>query len=279
VEPFRSVTPDPPPKKPPSARFTDASVVGAAVGRALAILVRQLPAFLVIALVTYAPLYVYAATWEGTRADIETMTLILAAGAVLLHAILTAALTYGVVEELAGRRVGVGKSVSVGLARMLPTLGLFALIAVMLVAATATVMLPLEVLAPNVAARAGGGVTMLLYCNLFVAVPVLVIERRGIGRAIARSVELTGGHRLSIFGVLFVLSILVRVVSLVVLLVVLPPAGGALTLDGIRLLAFSMIGVLMVAGLVTATISIVTYALLRDDKDGVGATELAKVFD
>jgi hypothetical protein len=76
-----------------------------------------------------------------------------------------------------------------------------------------------------------------------------------------------------------VIGFVLRITTFVTVIVVLPPEGGGLTVDGLRLLLFSATGILLLAGLVTATISIVTYALLRDDKDGVAASELAKVFD
>jgi hypothetical protein len=264
MEQFPSVSHDPPPA------YREPFSVGAAMGQGFGIFFKNLPAFLLMAIVIYSPLFAYAMTTnpiEMSMNDILWMGIILAVGGVLLQNLLTAAVTYGVVEQMAGRHAGIGKSLGVGLRRMLPTFGLFLVMSICIALGFVALIIP----------------GIIVACMLYVAVPALVIEQNGIGRAMSRSAYLTKGSRWSIFGMLILLNLLDRAFNWVVenVLVETVDVGGQSIVDPSqwKLYIGGLVGVMLATGALGATISAVSYVLLRNEKDGVGVGELAKVFE
>lgn len=265
MEQFPSVTHDPPP-----SAYRDPFSAGEVLGKGFAIFFKNLPAFMLMALVIYAPLLVYALTRDPyvmSTDDVTVYTGVTTFGALLLQNLLTAAVTYGVVEQMAGRHAGIGKSMAVGLRRLLPTLGLFIVIVLCMALGLVALIVGMFV----------------VMCMLYVAVPANVIEQNGIGRALSRSAYLTKGYRWNILGLLFLLGIINGAAGWVVetALVDHIEIGGASYVDPSNWTMYvaSNIGVMMASGALAATMAAVAYVLLRNEKDGVGVGELAKVFD
>jgi hypothetical protein len=187
MEQFPSVTHDPPP-----SAYRDPFSVGEVLGTSFSIFFRNLPAFLLMAVLIYSPLFVYAMTTnplDMTMNEIVWMGIILALGGLVLQNLLTAAVTYGVVEQMAGRHAGVGKSMAVGLRCMLPTFGLFIVMMICIALGFLALFIP----------------GLIVMCMLYVAVPALVIEQNGIGRALSRSAHLTKGYRWSMFALVILM--------------------------------------------------------------------------
>jgi hypothetical protein len=105
---------------------------------------------------------------------------------------------------------------------------------------------------------------------LYLAVPVAVIERAGVGQALSRSRDLTAGMRWRVFGVIFVLSLVSFVIALPMNFSHLfLPLRGAVTLQW----AATVFGtVLQAVGMG------VVYYQLRSTKEHFNVDEIASVF-
>lgn len=119
-----------------------------------------------------------------------------------------------------------------------------------------------------------------------VAIPARVVENTGIGESFTRSRELTENNRWKIFGLLVIYIIISTVISLIVML----PAGVLGYSAGQSGETFGVgaptIGVVVLNVLVTVLTAVVSatgvsaiYYELRKSKEGVGAEEIAKVFE
>lgn len=237
---------------------------------------KNLPAFLVMALVIYSPLILYAVVVDHPMASAEStdelaskiimFSLVTGVGSFLLSQVLASAVVYAVVEQLAGRHAPIGRCLTVGLSRMLPTL------AVALLAGLAAGLAAILLIVPG----------LIVMCMYYVAVPASVVERPGIGGALSRSAELTKGHRWSVLVLFLVMmgvgmvlglgleSVLIDKVAMGSVEVVKP--------DDWRLYVMLQVGIQLFAGALGATLSATTYVALRNSKEGIGADELSKVF-
>jgi len=198
---------------------------------------------------------------------ITLATWLIAAGA---NAVLQGAVIHGTISDLAGRKATFGECLGAGLRFLLP------LIAIGLIAAVCCFFGFLIFLVPGV----------LLALAWSVAAPVRVMERTTIFGAFARSVELTRDCRGAIFGLAIIAGVTGFIVSMVVggvttggLMASLSnPAGGAFT--GM-MIAQSIVGLISqtITALLGSTGVASVYYELRQVKEGVGAEQLAAVFD
>lgn len=176
---------------------------------------------------------------------------------VILGPLLTAGLTFGVIETLAGHQISAGASLERGLKNALPAIGIAFIVSLIVVLGLFLLIVPGVIAA----------------CVYAVAVPVAVAERGS--SALSRSAELTQGHRMTIF-----LTYLVLLVVLIVISVVL---GVILGLLGSFLppVLFGVLGALIGAAVTPlySCASIVIYQRLREDREGIDAHMLAEVFD
>ena len=246
---------------------------GAVLKQTFSIFFSNLLPFLLISVVIVTPLFVglyfLAARGlanarmpsdPGTQQLIGSLVLLVAT--VLASPFATAALTYGVFQEMRGRSGTVIDCLRVGLSSLLPVSG------------TAV----LQGLAVGIGFLFCIFPGVILACMLAVSVPAAVEERPGILGALYRSAYLTEGFRSQVFSVLFViglvnygLEVLVKVVAL---------GGGAP--DGSaaagNLLVAESIKQIVVAAL-TATAAAVLYYRLRSIKESVGVEDLVSIFD
>ncbi len=102
-----------------------------------------------------------------------------------------------------------------------------------------------------------------------VTIPVMMIERTDIGGAFNRSMDLTAGRRLPILGV-FLLWFVIFALGAVVIL-------GVLGHGALGSLVMWIYGAL--AGIVLHTLPAVFYVLLREEKEGVTAAQVATALD
>ena len=102
-----------------------------------------------------------------------------------------------------------------------------------------------------------------------VAIPAMMVERCDVGAAFWRSTDLTRGRRLQILGVFVVTAVAVVLGCAVVLAVF---GGGA-----IGSLALWLYGA--VVSTFVHTVSAILYTLLREEKDGVTAAQVAAALD
>jgi len=168
--------------------------------------------------------------------------------------------TYRVIQELDGRTVPIWTSIKFGLRGVLPALFLAVL--------------------TNVAQQVPGGgfVSSFLTCIYFVAAPAAVGEKLNPFTAFSRSAELTKGRRWGIFGLTFLLGLML--VGLLLIWIVPMIRDGSI--DSASSMLNHSIAVVVILGVFqtfTGVAQAVSYALLRQDKDGVSHADLARIFD
>ena len=162
---------------------------------------------------------------------------------------------YAAFQDMLGRQVSAGESLSVALARFLPILG------TAICVGFAGVFGVLLLIVPGV----------IWFIMWSVAVPVCVVEQLGPIDSMRRSTALTRGHRWKIFGIFLLLGV-INLVARLVLYRVLVAIGGIWTAG---------IGLWVWAALITAFGAIVTtiiYHDLRVAKEGVNTEQIAAVF-
>jgi hypothetical protein len=180
-----------------------------------------------------------------------------------LATLLAPMITYRVVQDLNGNKVSMVTSIKFGLRGIVP--------AVML-----AIITQLLQFIPVV----GGIIGAILMCMWFVTTPAAVAERLGPFAAFARSSELTSGRRWGIFGLSFLVGLIVVALMFIW---ILPDLQGSH--DGAELVARAArasIGFVLTIGLCQlfqGIVQAVAYALLRQDKDGVSYQELAQIFE
>ena len=173
---------------------------------------------------------------------------------VLLYFLLFATLTHGTICDLRGAPARIRESLSWGLGRLFPVVG------ITIVASIATLLGLMLVVVPG----------LMLMTMWWVAVPAAVVERAGVIASLRRSAELTRGHRWKVLGVVAIISIGQLVLDMVINLILSAAP------------IFSVVGSFLITVAATAYFAIVTavcYHDLRVLKDGVGIDEIARVFD
>jgi hypothetical protein len=206
-----------------------------------------------------------AAPDEGAMLRASLLLLVAAGAGLVLGMVQIAALAHGTFGHLRGERVSLGSMVATGLRRGLPAI-LVGLV-VWLAVTAGTVLF----LAPGV----------FLACALAVAIPVAVIERGGVGKALSRSFALTRGYRWRILGGFLALLGLVWMVALAVQIA----AGLAVAMASSFLggggpgavLLLTQAGNLVVSPILGVGLA-VAYHDLRAAREGLDTSQIAAVF-
>ncbi len=177
--------------------------------------------------------------------------------------VLQAALVFGTVNSLHGKPVVLKNALEVGLKNFLPLLGLAIISSLAIAFGTMLLIVP-------------GMILSVLWC---VGAPALVVEKRGIFESLQRSRDLTRGHRWPIFGLIVIYFIVYMVIAGTFSGISVATGG---TFDGTGNMVVSMIFTPLIAivqGLIGSAGIAAVYYELRTAKEGVGADELAAVFD
>ncbi len=194
------------------------------------------------------------ATW-GTWAPPILLTIAMFLASMVISGLATAAVSYGVFQDLRGQRAGTVDCLARGLASILPVVAASLLFSLMVVLASILLLVP--------------GVLVWVACWLFV--PAIVVEKRGIPDSFKRSADLTRGRRWTVVGLLLVFNIASLLVSSGLTRVLQSAMGGwtsgALYFSDAAMMAFD------------AVMTAVSYYYLCADKEGVGIDEIAVVFD
>jgi len=192
------------------------------------------------------------------------------------NAVLQAAVIYATVDDLSGRKASLGDSLAVGLRYFLPLLGISIIVGAGCFVGAIFFIIP----------------GVLLALALSVAAPVAVMERTGVFGALGRSVELTRNNR----GAIFVLGLAYVVVLWIVEMVIAAVIGGfgfasiassarvgAMSADSLQAFKWISMGLALLTSTLLASLSSAgiasIYFELRQTKEGVGAQQLAAVFD
>lgn len=236
--------------------------LGAVTSRAFGVWIANFIPFTVLAYALNAP--VYGLSWllaqpgvfDLPRAGADLLLQLLSG---LARLVLTGAVTYGVFEHLRGERASMSAILSTGFARVVPVLGTAILAGLATTLATCALIIP----------------GIIVACQLFVAVPVVVIERVGAWASLSRSRDLTAGNRWSVLGLAIVIGLVVGLPAFViavgwVLLHDAAPSRLHTTIIGALVLPLSSFDGSMRA---------VCYHDLRVGREGAAVEDLVKVFE
>jgi len=267
-------TPPPPPEgyvpypdMPARPRFFYLDL-GGIIGKTFTIWWRNIVPFFLMATLIYIPLFAMGAQFHSQpRDDLGRITFSLVVWLVdfLLRPILTAAVTYAVVQHLRGVRVGIGQCLSVGFSRILPVLGVSLLVGLCVLGGFILLFVP-------------GVIIAIIF---YVAVPVAVIERPGVLNSLRRSAQLTKGYRWILFAIVLLFTVMIGAAAMVLMLPAMV-AMGAFTDPTVTQGAgwfFLQQGIGLIVTPLGAIVPAVIYHDLRVGKEGADVEELAEVFD
>jgi len=241
--------------------------IGTVFRLSFAIWWRNAAPFTLLTTIIYVPLILWAmslARGQVDAAQVEQFGLVSVGIVSLLNMLLTATLTYGVVMELRGERASLGACVVNGLKRFFPVVGVTLLTTLAIGGATLLLIVP----------------GLIVSCMLWVAVPAAIVERPGLMGALRRSRALTQGNKMQIFGLILLLGMLTGAVSGIMQAVLLE--GGSIADTSVERLPtyiYAEVVRIVVFGPLGAVLPAVSYFLLREEREGVSAAELAKVFE
>lgn len=189
-----------------------------------------------------------------------------------------AAITYGTVQDLRGRKALVGECLSRGLSLMLPVLGVALLYTLIVAVVPGIVGYGLGLVsdplgrAASTVLQVGGSVV------LYVAIPAAVIEGTGAIGSLQRSADLTQGYRWRLLGMFILVGLILVVAAAVIGIVIYVTMSISAVLGGI-VIALGGIAMTLLFIAYVAALPAVTYYNLRVAKEGTDITEIAKVFD
>ena len=241
--------------------------VGRVLGTSSAVLFRNFISFGVLALVlNLLPLLVdlaggggfESATGLSDSGDHSTWVFKILSWfvGVVVSGLVTAALSYGVFQNLRGEPAGIVSCLSNGFASILPVVVASLVFGILIVLGMVLFVIP--------------GILIWLAYLLFV--PAIVVEKRGIIDSFNRSAFLTKGRRWAILGAWLVFGV-VAMLGLALLMVV-----ARLVSSGIALLVLAYVWQALITAF-SAVMTAVSYYYLRVDKEGVAIDEIAAVFD
>jgi len=245
--------------------------------------------FSLLTALAFAPIFLLAG-FLGQGMAARSPSAALSSGVVMLFTLMlcvpisTAAITYGVFQQMRGRETSLVDCMRVGLSSLLPVLSVAFLQILAVLGAFLLTLVPVALLFGGLLASAGKssgagcGILLLLpillscyifptmvWLKYFVAIPAAVEERPGPIDALRRSSFLTAGQRWPIFGLVFVLGILNMGTNLVAGFV--PEAGGVIG----PLLS------LVMCGIFSASCAVVYYRL-RSSTESIDVDQISSVF-
>jgi hypothetical protein len=231
---------------------------GQLLSQTFSVFFSNFPAFGLISGLVLSPMIALSAWQSRVPKDRPAEVLAVALGVLLLSLLLTpivtGALTYGVFQQVRGKKASASECLRTGFKHLFPVLGVSLLMALAVGIGCMLCLVP-------------GVILMTMFSA---AVPTAVIERPGVTASLSRSRDLTQKHRWCIFGVIFVIW-LIQICAGMALLVIARLSAG---LQMILHLATSVIS----QGL-QATAPALIYYHLRRIKESIDVEEIAAVFD
>ena len=254
----------------PADRFTQSDFrVGNVFSRAWWVFSRNFFTFTLVTAFASVPSLLMPRSTPGVPANpfenlgiVSVLLLLL----IVLGTLSQAVVLYGAFQVMRGRPVDLAESARIGLRRFFSIVGLAIVVSLLIALASALLLFP----------------GVMLYMMWFVATPVCVVEQLGPFASMARSRELTKGHRWKIFGLLLLLLIPAFIIGAIIGVVVVAITGGFLTLANAMATTVGQIVNLAWNAVWTAFFAIlivVAYHDLRVAKEGVDTDQIAAVFE
>jgi hypothetical protein len=240
----------------PQGTFLGTFGVGEILRETFSIYFSNLLPFILLTALALLPLYglryLLGTPAAGSLTAVAAKLLLFVVG-LLSPNLATAAITFGVYQQLRGKNTSVGECLRRGVSLLLPVFGL-ALAQTLVVGLAA-----MACLVPGI----------VVAVRWAVSIPAAVTEGTGVSASMDRSSFLTDGLRWDVFGVLFVLGVINIGSALLI--------GLAAVRNPPLLLLLSGVKDLLVVGL-SATGAAVLYYRLRSVKESIDVDQIASVF-
>jgi hypothetical protein len=243
----------------PQPAFRGTFEVGKVLGESFSIYFRNFIPFVILAALALAPLFllqakVGASPAAGAASPAALLfTLLSYLASMVCPYIATAAITYGVFQQMRGADASIGDCLARGLTSFLP---------ILLLAFVQGIAIGFGLIACIVPG-------ILLALRWAVSVPAAVEEQQGVSGAMSRSTYLTEGYRRPIFSILFVIGFLNIATQLLALL--------SAAKDPSLFLLLSGVATVLNTGL-SATVTAAMYYRLRSLKESIDVDQIASVF-
>jgi hypothetical protein len=238
--------------------------VGRVFSRAFELLFRDFAKFLLLGGIAWLPFLVLTLVGIGavnakpTKGNLVAFAVTAGLTALLMLALQVlsqAVVLYGAFQQMRGQSFAIGESLSRGLTRFLPILGMLIIMGIAMGLAAILLVFPALILA-----------TM-----WYVALPVCVVEKEGPTGSLSRSSALTSGNRWKIFGIYLVIAVANGIGQNVV--------GFVFGLGGFAIGIIGTFAWLAIAGVYQSIVVAVVYHDLRVAKEGIDIDRIAAVFE
>lgn len=238
-----------------------------------AVIGRNFVPFAVLALIAAVPQALslhYLSNMSNSDGRVNPVALLTAGGSffgtwllsLIIQYVLQAALTYSTFMDLTKKPISISQALMTGLRVFFPLVAIGILAGLGIVAGLILLVVP----------------GLMLFTAWMVTVPAYIVEKRGIFESFSRSAELTSGHRWPLFGLMIIYAVGAGLIDLLARPFLGLPIFSS-TLDfPIGFLVFTVV-LRTIELVISATGIAVIYYLLRSSKEGVGAADLASVFE
>jgi hypothetical protein len=265
----------------PANRVKPRLAFGHTLSSSLALYAINLPQFLLIGMIIYAPLFLLMIGYgENLNPYVQSLV------SFTLGQLLSASIIYAVFRRMQKERAGTGKCLALGLGRLVHLVLLVMLISFTLclvavlpvtVGVALTALVPRSGLVSLITLAAMIPVAM-VYCALYVAPPILVVERKGVLESFRRSQVLTKGNRLIIFLFLLVTAVANFLAAFLAHWISWIWPG---VLAGPGWIHAPLVGIVksLFVGVLGAVFTSMVYYQLKVQVDGMDEAELAAIFD
>ncbi len=268
--------------------------LGSTLGTGSRIWLRNLPAFVALAVVCYLPVIAFNLLMQVESLaepigqayfwllELHPILFELAGGTFLVFAFAVGAIAYRVVGVLEGQR----PSIIGCLGRVVRRAPVIVVVAVIIHLVIGGIMGGLKELLsgpwpyrPELHVMIIGElVALVLRVAVVLVLPVVVCERVGPLRAIARGWQLARGARIRLFALLLAVYVIEAVVRMLLQMALL--RGDTYDMQHTFLiLAYSSLGVTLLVTTYRTTLAAVAYRRLREDRDGPSTDALVEVFE
>lgn len=239
--------------------------LGRMLSQSFSIYLRNLMPFLVFGTLVFTPwilVRVLGAEVEVVprRTSVTPVEVVALLLQIMLGQLLTGALTYGVVQQLRGKRAPIGEVLGHGSKAFLRVLGTGLLCGLLIGLGLFAIIIP----------------GIYLAVRFYVAVPVSVMEGKSGAEAMSRSADLVRGSGWAIFGAGLLMFIVSAILVGVVVAITLVRSDGSI--PGARESLWFEVPIQILMSTFGATIMAVTYFQLRKGKENVDAQDVAAVF-
>ena len=235
--------------------------VGQVLGKSLNIFTRNFPFMLIVAALSTIPDFIIELLPQDPM-------LIMASNMVnnWVALFFQGIVVYGVFQHLTGQRMVFGDSLNVAMKCFFPLLLTSIAVGVLTFIGFILLIIP----------------GIIISLMMWVAVPVVIVEKGGVGHAMQRSKDLTTGYRLRIFMLNVVLAIIIILATLIQFGMTAMLSGMGLVPGTLNMALVHFPITMLLMGLILALSSVVTtvgYYTLRHEVEGVAPADLAVVFE